>query len=424
MAERSEVILRSLKKFHPALVAHSRPQKTPNPVIMRKPTDKDMLQKQPFPEPDTVDNLTSTKATNRLAKLLNLGKGKTYDPSIIIPKISEERLQAAAHDHALDINTLLHDHGPKAKHSSEAKTSGPDVEAHKPEETVLYLAYGSNMSAQSFRKTRGILPVSQLNVYVPGLSLTFDLPGFPYVEPCMAGTKYRDDNQAPIHRSDQTWDKPLVGVVYEVTLSDYARIIATEGGGSSYIDIVTDCYPFPKSYDPADPVPTHPLQDAKPFKAHTLLYPSHKNEPDNTTVSPLGNAKENAHATNPPPCNKPYTRVHPANAPAQPSPRYKNLLVTGAREHDLPAEYCAYLSSITTYRVTTTRQQIGRYTTVTLWAPPVILVMMLSSLTTDKNGRAPRWVVATQKFLVVGLWGWYDHFAKRIFGDGERVIEA
>ncbi|KLJ09207.1 hypothetical protein EMPG_15366 [Blastomyces silverae] len=130
---------------------------------MTKVTEKDMLQKQPLLEPDTVDNLTSVKATNRLARLLLPGKKRTYDPSIVIPKTSDERLQAAAHDHALDINALLHDHGPNAKPPPQTQASVPGEGADKPEETVLYLAYGSNMSAQSFRESRGILPLSQLN---------------------------------------------------------------------------------------------------------------------------------------------------------------------------------------------------------------------------------------------------------------------
>ncbi|OAX84913.1 hypothetical protein ACJ72_00699 [Emergomyces africanus] len=106
-----------------------------------------LLQQQPLLEPDAAETLASAKATTRLAKLLVRGKGKTYDPSIKIPQTPAERLQAAAHDHALDINTLLHDHGPNAKLPPQTSAG-----ADQPEETVLYLAYGSNMSIQSFRR--------------------------------------------------------------------------------------------------------------------------------------------------------------------------------------------------------------------------------------------------------------------------------
>ena len=60
--------------------------------------------------------------------------------------------------------------------------------------------------------------------------------------------------------------------VYEVTLADYAKIIATEGGGREYRDGVIDCYPFPKDFDPSDPVPYQP--STTPFKARTLLSPA------------------------------------------------------------------------------------------------------------------------------------------------------
>ncbi|OAX84912.1 hypothetical protein ACJ72_00698 [Emergomyces africanus] len=187
----------------------------------------------------------------------------------------------------------------------------------------------------------------------------------------MAATKYRDPNKTsgspeqqdqPHPTSGLTWNKPLVGVVYEVTLSDYARIIATEGGGASYMDIVTDCFPFPESYQRDDPVPAHPAEGSKSFKAHTLLFPSSKDDLTNPDAKTNGN--ENAY-TSPPasprlPRNLPKPRIHPANNPPQPSPRYKNLLVSGAREQDLPTEYRAYLSSIAAYRITRTRQRIGR----------------------------------------------------------------
>jgi hypothetical protein len=62
--------------------------------------------------------------------------------------------------------------------------------------TVLYLAYGSNLSAEVFRGRRGIEPISQVNVYAPELRLTFDLAGIPYLEPCFAGTQYRNPPSA------------------------------------------------------------------------------------------------------------------------------------------------------------------------------------------------------------------------------------
>jgi hypothetical protein len=113
--------------------------------------------------------------------------------------------------------------------------------------TMLYLAYGSNLSNETFRGNRGIKPLSQVNVQVPSLRLTFDLPGLPYAEPCFANTARRDPKNDPaqdgrnveenekcgsseVRRNEEKyrknrWHKGLIGVVYEVTPEDYAHII-------------------------------------------------------------------------------------------------------------------------------------------------------------------------------------------------------
>ncbi|WEW61378.1 hypothetical protein PRK78_006868 [Emydomyces testavorans] len=351
-------------------------------------------------------------------------KNSIRKPLPPIPQTSIERQHAAVHDHALNVSALLQDDQRK-EHSLKQKT-------------VLYLGYGSNMSSQTLRKTRGITPLSQINVCVPDLCLTFDLPGVPYLEPCFAATQYRDpatgrprypngrlasdaDRQhkhededeeehtlLPPHHSTAdettTWRKPLVGVVYEVTLSDYAHIIATEGGGASYQDIAVDCYPFPAPYDPSHPVPDHPT--TTPFRAHTLLSPTHQH----SSTQPNGDTTPR--------------KSHRIRDPtyAQPSPRYKSLLVTGAHEHDLPTSYRAYLSSIQAYYVTTRRQRVGQVLVQTLWLPLLLFSIVLSALFADERGKAPRWLVRVQKGLFEGIWWSYDVVLRKVFGDGERTI--
>ena len=123
-------------------------------------------------------------------------------------------------------------------------------------QTFLYLAYGSNLCDETFLGKRGIKLLSATNVVVPELRMTFDLPGIPYTEPCFANSARREtkgqracsvtSEKAPLIGSalstaaeynKDKWKKGLVGVVYQVTASDYAHIIATEGGGSSYQDV-------------------------------------------------------------------------------------------------------------------------------------------------------------------------------------------
>ncbi|EER29835.1 hypothetical protein CPC735_011530 [Coccidioides posadasii C735 delta SOWgp] len=350
-------------------------------------------------------------------------KGSVPQTTAPIPQISVERQRAAAHDHALNVGALLEEER-QGKEPLKAKT-------------VLYLAYGSNMSSKTFRNTRKIVPISQLNVCVPDLTLTFDLPGVPYFEPCFAATQYRDpvtgepkypnghfthqadgrdndeaddDERGALLRSDDSalddtnvWRKPLVGVVYEVTLSDYARIIATEGGGSSYIDVVVDCYPFPADFNPSDPVPSHP--STIPFRAHTLLAPARDTA---NACGKTGSNNGNSHLVR-----------HPTYA--QPSPRYMSLLVIGAKEHNLPDSYRTYLSSLHAYRITSRRQRLGQVLLCLLWVPSLLLVMTLARILADNRGRAPGWLAKLQRGLFGSIWWTYDVIFRKVFGDGERT---
>lgn len=298
-----------------------------------------------------------------------------------------------------------------------------DEKSLSPPESVLYLAYGSNLSSKTFRGTRGIKPLSQINVVVPQLRLTFDMPGFPYAEPCFAATRLHTEAEETVagegpddagessekdpliapsqdyHRD--TWLKPLVGVVYEVTLADYARIIATEGGGRGYKDIVVDCYPFPDSYRPSDPVPDRPV--TAPFKAHSLLSPAAQG---GSTRGRKG--------------RPPGARPDPYHA--QPSPRYLGLITAGAAEHSLPLAYRDYLAQIRPYRVTTSLQAIGRLLFAGMWAPSIILTMVLSRVCAGPDGRSPAWLGVLSDLMLQVMWWSYDAVFVRVFGEGERTI--
>ncbi|KAL8816713.1 MAG: hypothetical protein Q9223_004318, partial [Gallowayella weberi] len=254
-----------------------------------------------------------------------------------LPPISDHRLRTSLQEEPLpdlqppNIETL--------KHTSK-------------DQTYLYLAYGSNLCASTFRGVRGIRPLAALNVLVPDLVMTFALPGLPYTEPCFANTAYRtspstppaqhansNDEKTPLlpTYSNPHWNKGMVGVVYEVTPSDYAHIIATEGGGASYQDVLVSCHPL----DPISPsVPLHP--QTPPFKAHTLYSP----------ISQPG-------GSDPPKDGGRYSRPDPEYA--QPSRRYLHLITTGAAEHALPHEYREYLARLQPYTITTAGQRMGRF---------------------------------------------------------------
>ncbi|EMC91247.1 hypothetical protein BAUCODRAFT_45010, partial [Baudoinia panamericana UAMH 10762] len=267
----------------------------------------------------------------------------------------------------------------------------------------LYLAYGSNLSNETFRGNRGIKPISQINVQVPSLRLTFDLPGIPYSEPCFANNEktplltHAWQQKGP-YRKDR-WHKGLIGVVYEVTAEDYAHIIATEGGGSAYHDIEVDCHPF-VSTDPSSPVPQNPTLPA--FKSHTLFAPA----------APPGQ--------DPPKYGGRLQR--PDTSYAQPSARYLKLIADGAAELGLPYEYQDYLHSIRPFTVTSNKQRVGQYVLLSVWLPIVVLVFMMIRMFEDEDGRLPQWMAEFSGAVFKGVWSSYDAFFKPMFGDGERSI--
>lgn len=312
--------------------------------------------------------------------------------------------------------------------------------------TVLYLAYGSNLCAKTFLGMRGIRPISQLNVSAPSLDLIFDLPGLPYKEPCFANTTIRKipmkpppippnmpdlPNPPPVKppgttagRRTPVWNKGLYGVVYEVTQSDFAKIIATEGGGASYHDILVPCFPLPPSVSvpekPAIPIP-------RPFLARTLYAPRLP-----TDESPSSKPHDAASSPSPPSDHsKPPKWLQnlllplrrPSATYAQPSPRYLSLILTGAHEHELPADYIHYLSSLQPYTITSLRQQIGQVLFLGFWAPAFMFMFFGSRLLSDKDGKSPRWVGVVSTVVVNLVWKSYDLIAKPIFGDGERTEE-
>ena len=273
-------------------------------------------------------------------------------------------------------------------------TSPARLSSSSEEKTILYLAYGSNLSAETFRGKRGIRPLSSINVLVPSLTLTFDLAGVAYLEPCFANTAYRTPPpgqepypQDPRYRKNR-WQKGLVGVLYEVTPADYRTIIATEGAGASYQDVVVPCYPLAADLDCTPDEP-----EGESVLAHTLLCPRDGER-----------------------------QVRPDPAYAQPSHRYLKLLKDGAEEHGLPTDYMAYLASIRGFTVTLLRQKIGRVLFLGMWAPCIMSIVGLSKALADEEGRSPKWLAKATGVIWATMWRSYDMGFKQIYGDGERTV--
>ncbi|KAG5926644.1 hypothetical protein E4U42_003081 [Claviceps africana] len=271
--------------------------------------------------------------------------------------------------------------------------------------TVLYLAYGSNMCAKTFLDTRGICPLSQVNVSAPSIRLTFDLPGIPYREPCFANVvfrnvpeKKREEGGKFVHQ-DMEWDGGLIGVVYEVTQGDYRKILRTEGGGSGYKEIVVPCYPI-------GPKETCPAEGPKLFHARTLHHTSSGDD-----ESKAKNWLKQL----------PDGRQRPDPSYAQASLRYLKLLRAGGEEHDLPASYRRYLDSLHAYAATRWSQMAGRYVFIFCWAPLFVSSFIAIGTLADETGKLPSWLARGVAVLFGLMWLSYDVVFKPAFGDGERT---
>lgn len=346
----------------------------------------------------------------------------------IAEAISPSSALAAAHEHAI-LSRTTHKLAHHEQHHDQGQIPQPSTarlvasreerpydlnqfveEEHTNKETVLYLAYGSNLSIEKFRGARGIEPLSQINVQVPSLRLTFDLPGIPYIEPCFANSAKRDpeDGTSSGGQHDlkgkrgfhkDRWQKGMIGVVYEVTAKDYAHIIATEGGGSTYEDVLVDCHPFasPDVHVPVEQVPTTPS-----FKAHTLFAPA--------TLPGEQPPKDGGRLQRPRPSY------------AQASARYLKLITDGAAELGLPDEYQQYLLSLRPYRTTTYKQRTGKLIFSATWVPFVLLIFAVGRMVQDKHGIVPPWYAKITAAVFKAVWTSYDNVFEPAFGDGERTI--
>ncbi|KAK8026798.1 hypothetical protein PG991_003854 [Apiospora marii] len=339
---------------------------------------------------------------------------------------------------------------------------GKDPSSPKNARTYLYLAYGSNLSAETFLGVRGIRPLSKVNVSAPAFDLTFDLPGIPYREPCFANVaprKHLPDPPKPPQRPPQfppppsakrsddddiekagmfpslpprapTWSKGLIGVVYEVTPEDYATIIRTEGGGAGYLDVQTPvvALPAPITVPEKPPIPELP----RPFLAHTLYQPRLPDAPpdnddgDNERKQ-NHNDDDDDNAPDKPKNKWWYKFVAPVRRPepdyAQASARYLKLITDGAAEHALPDDYQAYLHRLQAYTITRRRQEVGKWLFSLLWLPFFMAVMWFGRLVSDKDGNMPRWMAVTMVVLMNLMWMSYDAVFVKLFGDGERTME-
>ena len=427
----------------------------------------------------TEDDKDTTSATlKHLEYLPPSGSASTTPPSALSSHGTVQRTSRARLSQPDVSPTPFPDEPILLGTAAEAK-GGSDLPPSS--STVLYLAYGSNMCAKTFLGMRNIRPLSQVVVSAPSIRLTFDLPGIPYLEPCFANIALRKLPKKPpvvpippldpphLPPPGQPKPKPqppsksslqeddwnmdiggLIGVVYEVTAEDYARILATEGGGASYHEILVPCIELPAPVR----IPEHPRPELpKPFLARTLYAPQLPDLPEDDPKNPKpkpptsystftdgpsqrqpdhpqrpSDPKDPKKPELPPKWHQRISKfllpIHRPQTPSPPQPslRYLSLLRSGALEHELPPSYCRYLDNLEPYTITSCRQQIGRFIFMVIWMPLFMIVLKVTKLVADDKGKIPGWMAGGMAVMMHFVWVSYDWVFKPVFGEGERTV--
>ena len=101
--------------------------------------------------------------------------------------------------------------------------------------TVQHFAYGSNMAATVLEGRRGVRPLSKQPAVVHGRRLAFSAIGLPPWEPAFASLDPSADPADCCH-----------GVLYTLSLTDWARLCLSEGlplGGYRVVTVTAVAYP-------------------------------------------------------------------------------------------------------------------------------------------------------------------------------------
>ncbi|KAF9426339.1 hypothetical protein BGZ94_006654 [Podila epigama] len=279
-------------------------------------------------------------------------------------------------------------------------------------ETIWYLAYGSNMDPKVFTGRRKINPLESVPVIVPDYWLSFDIAGIPFLEPCFASIIKIDHSRIhdrayalEIHSRTQyarefKWDEKhpersfppvLQGVAHRITLRDWQRVIESEGGWghdvpTGYNQIMVRCNILDKAL-------SMPANGSTTIEAHVL-----------------------------------EARPVSIKANCQPTARYKNLLTAGAAHHHLDPAYQRYLAEIVPYECNGWRSKIARVLFLALSTPTLLffaaLVLHNRGKPEEKADRPPFWVAWTFDKLGRMSTLIHDYAIMPLFGSGRCSTTA
>ncbi|OTA66115.1 hypothetical protein K449DRAFT_431589 [Hypoxylon sp. EC38] len=253
-----------------------------------------------------------------------------------------------------------------------------------PSENIWYLAYGSNLSSSKFVHDRGITPLDTAVVSVPNFTLSMESAGVPYQEPSFASIR-------PLNNNADLKKKELLGTAYLVTPQQYSHIIASEGGGIAYKEVLVEIDPVGKTSEIEAP-----------------------NE-DN-----LGDGHKTART---------LVSVMVRQPAPRPSRRYMDLIIDGASESNYPTDYQNYLKALPSYQKPARGSaRIGAALFLSIWVPIMMLMERITKMAIswhgDEAGNAPHFVIWLVRVTVMSMWWYHDHIHAPLWGRGDGLDQS
>ncbi|KAF2729069.1 hypothetical protein EJ04DRAFT_516215, partial [Polyplosphaeria fusca] len=250
------------------------------------------------------------------------------------------------------------------------------MEAGRPT-TLWYFAYGSNMSSAKFTGSRGIVPLKSKLVRIPGWVLTMEIPGVPYAEPSFSAIRRREDSEAEQGQPD------VAGVAYLITLAQYQKVVASEGGGIAYNDVLLD------GVSVEDEERTQCLGGSRGLGGLQLR----------TLAAAMTRWPQ-----------------------PTPSGRYMTLLRDGAHEIGLPSAYQTYLADIPVLDpFPSARTRLGAKVFLAIWGPIFSALEKLTKFNLRRDGTSPLWVIFVVRNTILVMWAVHDYIFAPLFGRGDGL---
>lgn len=256
--------------------------------------------------------------------------------------------------------------------------------------TVWYLAYGSNMSSAKFTGSRGIHPLESARIRIPGWVLVMEIPGLPYSEPAFSSITPRQVSSA-----EKAAQPDVVGVAYLISSAQYRDVIASEGGGTAYLDI--DVVGEPIGREDRDKTG------------------------DRVHLRTLGTAM--LRRPFPSPSQRYMVRLKQESPTDWSSDSWQDLITAGGKEARLPEEYQRYLSETPVYKQpSSSRTRLGATLFLAIWGPVMFALEQLTRRSIQKDGNAHWLVVLVIRWIMFLMWAvFHDCLFAPVFGRGDGL---